>query len=299
MGWKDYEYAFYTYTDCISDLEFLQLLCDEFSWHLYAEENKQGANYMISGKTFVIDIFYEREEKENQQDDGEDAQSMGSSVIQIGKERVESIYRAIKKVDISLIEEEWSSYFRIFTFSIMLHLKNREYYNVYKLLKNLLQYDTEEEHKGFGSVIKELKGVEGHGVESVDYSFLQHKPVRYHRINSTSRLYSMLGLFSYVQPDYTYKLYNLSDVENKLENSTHVEIIVEMLLYNVDISIEKENIVINGKINGEYCRVEINSDGYVLVDGTVDKYRTLLLKRTESMYHVIRETEIEVSEHSA
>lgn len=296
MAWKDYAYTFYTQTNSINDLEFLQLLCNDFSWHLYAEENRKGANYMISEKTFVIDIFYERDEEGSPSEEVEDTQSMGSSVIQIGKERVESVYRAIKKVDISLIEEEWSFYFRICTFSVMFHLKNRDYYNIYRLMRNLQKYDTEEED-GFGQIIRRLKDISERTGKRVEYSFLTDRPVVYHEIDTDSTLYKSLGLFSYVEGD-QYRIYNrriesVSEIE-EVQNELYVSLLIEMMVYNIEVELTG-TVIIPARIDGRECTVEVAADGYVLVDGEVDEYRTLLLKRTESMYHVIRETEVEVN----
>lgn len=299
MGWRDCAYVFYTYTNCINDLEFLQILCDEFSWHLYAEENRKGANYMISGKTFVIDIFYERDEEEDILEEDKDTQSMGSSVIQIGKERVESVYRVIKKVDISLIEEEWSSYFKICTYSVMLHLKKKEYYNVYRLMKNIQKYDTEDED-GFGSIVQKIKKISEGGKRQADYSFLLHKPVVYHKVDTKSPLYDALGMFSSVEEDGLYRIYNRivkdSGEIDEIGKKLCLNVIIEMMIYNIEIVLD-DNIVIPGRIDEKEKRIEVTLDGYVLVDGEIDKYRSLLLKRTESMAHVIRETEIEVNEY--
>lgn len=292
MDWKDCAYIFYTYTNCINDLEFLQLLCNDFGLHLYAEENKKGTNYMISGKTFVIDIFYERKEKVVQ-DYIEDTQSLGSSVVQIGKERVENIYSAIQNVSLSLMEEEWSSYFRIFTLSIIFHLKNKDYHSTYNLIKNLLKYDKEEEAEGFPALVNQLKELSEKIVYPIEYSVLLHKPIALHSVKSSGKLFDLFGLFSCIEQDYTHSLYNLQKIEEIPTNPVHVNIIIEMLTYNIDIKIE-DKIIISGSINGRKCKIEIRDDGYILVDGEIDRYRTLLLKRTESMYHVIRETEIQI-----
>ncbi|KFG26848.1 uncharacterized protein NESG_01004 [Nematocida ausubeli] len=292
MVLKDSAYIFYTFSNCMNDLEFLQMMCNEFSLHLYVEENRKTANYMISGKTFVIDIFYEREE-EIHTEEGEDAQSIGSSVVQIGKERVETVSQRIKKVGISLLEEEWSAYFTICTFSIMFHLKNKDYYSTYKLIQNVIQYDSEEDQSGFALIIKRLKALEEKGVSPLEYSFLHHKPVMRHIINSTGRLYTSLGVFSWIEDDSTQKLYNLTDLREIPLNSTVIDIIIEMFIYGVKITIGK-GVVVNAYVDSNCFQVEVGEDGYVLVNNEIDRYRTLLLKRTNSLYHVLCETGLEV-----
>ncbi|KAH9386216.1 uncharacterized protein NEMAJ01_1112 [Nematocida major] len=297
MEWRSIAYAFYAQTNCINDLEFLQIVCDEFSWHLYAEESKKGTNYMISGKTFVIDIFYEREEEDAQTEDAEDTHSVGSSVIQIGKERMESVYRNIKSVSLSLIEEEWSGYFKLCTFSIMHHLKNKDYYNAYKVLSSLVKYDTEDEAAGFGSIVQRLKSIAEADAVKVGYSFVRDMPVAYYSIESTGVLCKEVGLFSYVQPDHTRRLYNISREEEIPKSTLCIDVIIEMLIYNIEVCIES-SISMEGKIDGVLCRIEVREDGFILVNGNIDTYRTLLLKRTDSMYHVIRETGIEIEQQA-
>ncbi|KAI5129719.1 hypothetical protein NEPAR04_1636 [Nematocida parisii] len=293
MALKESAYIFYTFTNCISDLEFLQITCNEFGLYLYVEENRKTANYMISGKTFVIDIFYEREE-ETCTEEGEDAQSIGSSVMQIGKEQVEAAFQRIKKVGISLLEEEWSSYFKLCTFSFMFHLKNKDYYNAYRLISSIIKYDSEEENAGFSEIIRKLKLIESTQCGPLDYSFLHHVPLVHHKIDSESKLNNSLGIFSCINESGRENLYNITDIKNIPLIDVLVDVIIEMFIYGIEISIE-ERVIISACINKEKCCIEVDGRGQVIVDGVVDRYRTLLFKRTSSLYHVICETGVEVA----
>ncbi|KAI5180328.1 hypothetical protein NEOKW01_0632 [Nematocida sp. AWRm80] len=328
-NWKEYFYTFGTYSKTLTDLEFLQSVCQECSLHLYVEENRTGRNYMISGSTFVIDILYSKEEIEVFPSDKgiSDGMSVGSSVLQIGKEKIESVVdKEVEKISLSLIEESWSKSLPLVINSLTILLRKKEYTCVSRVIKSLLAYDKEEtdkENKGFGAIIEKSKGLEkqlgnkiGSLGASVDYSFLSHAHVLYWYSDTSSEAVVYTILTDSNRTILHGEEYSLDEMKRLIdtlkESSVSWSVISESLSHSIPMKIiidkkkihsifgkiEDEDDVpesileLSGLIEGVLKKVYILSTGYIWIDGAIDKHRSILLKRTESIKHVMYYSDI-------
>ncbi|KAI5184405.1 hypothetical protein NEHOM01_0150 [Nematocida homosporus] len=303
----------------VSDIEFLQRLCERCGLHLYVEENRRGTNYMLSGNAFVLDIFYRKEESLQVNDSWlvSDNQSIESSVVQVGKEKIEDVpLRKVDRVSLSLLDESWSVYFQIFTQQVYLYLRHKEYTKLYELVCNVAKYDREcqegRENKGFGTFVEQAKQLEktlGKKEGEVNYCVATHThcvlwsspdaesyPV-YAAIAGKKKNVSFLG-----------ENKSLAEVERVVEvlreNPLLWRVVAESLLFGIGplVSLTLQSVpsgLVFCEMGPPKKHVLIQNNGYVLVGDTPSSYqfhsdRSLLIKRTHSIWYLIKEEGIVV-----
>lgn len=299
----------------VNDANILQFMCNACNLHLYMEERKGETNYMISGNAFVIDIVYTREEgSEITENWGlTENQSIESSVAQVGKEKEEDIvHRKMTRVCFSLIEEVWSVYFKEFTYKIHMYLQKRKYIKLYDMIREMIKYDKEvtEENKKSFSVLAQ-KGYDIEGMISakkitgvVNYSFEHHKYcIVWEGEKKQNIIYALLNETG-KSVEFGGNKCTIEEAERKVSvlrtKPLLWQIMAESLLlgYLLQLEIEKDrkrkdicrvifidrsNIKANNRTKNECREISIDEHGYVSIDNEVNKYYTLIMKRTESM----------------
>ncbi|OAG29389.1 hypothetical protein NEDG_00522 [Nematocida displodere] len=320
-AWGENFFMFCSETKQTTDLEFLQSLCGKCGLLLYVDESKTGANYMISGKTFVIDIIYGivgnapmKEEKI-----ASDTLSVGSGAYHPGKEKVEDAHKTMKKINLSLMEEFWSKYFTMFTKSLWTYLKQQEYLKIYELVYELVKYDNEDTstEKSFYGIVGKMEAAvalleKKQLLEEfeVNYSFQDHaicllargRPPR----EFEEDVFSSHQIYAVLEENATharlsrnrYAVEDISGVLNHLARNRMVwKVVSESIMHRVPITLtgsgEGLGVCFGGAIDRKKQKIWITPAREVEVGKSADKYRTLLLQRTESILHVIKETDID------
>lgn len=148
----------------VEDLEALKYICNACSLNLYIEDSRKGVNYMVSGNSFVLDIFYKKEESNLPPESLliSDNQSVEGSLIQ-SRDKVENIpHKNVDKVSLSLLEEKWEKFFRLFTHKVFHCLRRKKYLRIYQLLRKITLYDGEEakENIMFGEAVKRAEEIQ-------------------------------------------------------------------------------------------------------------------------------------------
>lgn len=153
--------------------------------HWYAEETKQAMHYTLSGNNFVIDLVYLKEVKEVSGAAAGETQSGRSSMVQVGKEKLEEVSKILDTITLSLVDESWSRYFHCFSSRLLMYLKKKKFLLAGELIGNMCLYDNEEAESAtsFSSAVRamskaeaKLEPVLGAAVsEYVSYSFEEHQ----------------------------------------------------------------------------------------------------------------------------
>lgn len=328
--WDECLLLFYSLSKCANDLEVIQVLCTRYMLQLYVEESKSTINYLISGKTLVIDMSYAKKQEYciNEDRTMGDTQSIGSSIVQVGKEKQEIEVlspenKKLKEIKLTLLEEKWSVYFKLFTTRLFMYFRSKEYDKAGELIHHLLQYD-KEEGRNFAAVVNELTSLEkeiGATISMLEsttqfnwqlnYSLIDHKPCLIFSPGGIPGLLSATILVSatiegtnplrfrffseYMNED------SMMDMCARLRRDPVVfHLLSESHIYGIPVQVKKTEkdtgviLTFVAEIDKVDSHIQINGDLEVMVDGVLDKHKTLILKRTESLNHVIWHTNLEV-----
>jgi len=324
--WNENLFMFYEQADGSNNLDYLKMVCDRLSLQLYCDDGKNRLNYIVSGNNFVIDVWYsrkDRELREGEEKNALEAQSMGSSVVAVKKEKPEEEVKGMEKISFSLVEDAWSIYFSSFVDSLWGCLVKKEYLRGYLLLKNLLIYDSDRE-ENFAEVVKSIKEKEieirkrarkeADASFQVNYSIEHHcvclvwrieKPERDARNRESGVIVALVRSPSAEKVELCGRTYSFEEACRavRILEQTKImwKVVSECVCYNisVDMHFKKseetlEHLEITGCIGGVEKTMSINDAGTFAVGKEIDPYRTLLLKRTESIRHVLINTEVEV-----
>lgn len=323
--WDECLLLFYSLSKCANDLEVIQALCTRYMLQLYIEESKSSINYLVSGKTLVIDISYAKNQESSINEDWAigDTQSIGSSIVQVGKEKQEiEVHspenRRLREIKLNLLEDKWSVYFKLLTTRLFMHFRSKEYDRAGELVHHLLQYD-KEEGRNFAAVANELAGLEkelGASISTLEsrtqfrwqlnYSLMRHKPCLILRpdggvpsfVSATIEAIDPLR-FRFFSEEMG--IDSVIDMCASLRGDPVVfHLLSESHVHGIPVRVEKTEkdvgITLNlvAEIDKAYSHIQINGDLEVMVDGVLDRHKTLILKRTESLSHLIWHTGIEV-----
>lgn len=171
--------------------EIIEALCSHFSLQLYVDASPSGINYMISGKAFVVDLFYSYKQLAGPAQGAPPSQALsrGASMdnVSIGSANsptatnitaATDMFRgAAPPVDfaedmvlddlvLSFVDESWAPSFSLFTLKLYWVVARQDYVSLFHLLKGFLAYDHDHdsgdgrEARSFASVYSGIRRAE-------------------------------------------------------------------------------------------------------------------------------------------
>ncbi|KAI5188677.1 hypothetical protein NECID01_0290 [Nematocida sp. AWRm77] len=184
--WTSNLFLFYEQLDSCQDDAFLRTVCTRDNLYFYVENEKNTIHYILSGHSFVIDLFYLKEEKEGvlEEQSTPGAQGGRNSFSQTERDKPEETEKVLARITVTLVEEAWSKYFQCFSSTLFMYLAQKKYVLAAMLIEELCKYDGEDSSKGrsFRSVAAEIQQaekaledvLEKSAVERLSYSVHDH-----------------------------------------------------------------------------------------------------------------------------
>ncbi|KAI5171367.1 hypothetical protein NEFER03_0726 [Nematocida sp. LUAm3] len=293
----------------VENLEALQYICGKCELNLYIEDNRKGVNYMVSGNSFVLDIFYGKEESNFVQESSliSDNQSMEGSLVQ-SRERMEKVQnKSVDKVSLSLLDEKWEKYFNGFTCKIFYCLRRKKYLRLYELLKKFATYDGEDmkENVIFGEVVKRLIEVEKNVKNNQFKKYYLEKKIeinycieedlvelvwRHGEWDKYPMCYGVCG-DEYVLFGNRYNGIEVIGIIEKIMDSEILwKVLSEYQIFGMRERIDVDTLGewVDIYLEGEEEKIRISKKGDVYEKDCINGYYTLLMKRLCSLEHFIR-----------